>query len=498
MYTKKLIAFLMAIMLLAACAPAMAEFVVGDSMFSSDPDPYTPYLEMQRAVENGDFDKARKSLAQIKNPDFLQTRQYSVYLDGMLYMEQGNFLDATNVFGALALESTPFLDSKILRDYCNGRYLQDSGKYAEAIAAYQLAITYGDAQQRMQACSTLAAKAREDEAMSLYQRGLAASDVEMLKEAQSYFISNGNAEMTDSCQAAIDRINKQSAYSGALKQYQEAVAKSDLVALRAAAAAFEALGDYENSAQMVKEIEDLIRTIQRSISLTSTKTDATSITITWLDSAPSKDQYIITWKPSCNLAEQRTTTSDQQFTLENLLPNTEYSIRIGVNGTETLTLELTASTTRQAGQPVKGFSVRSSYVVGMDRRRYTSPTSLREYLETNSKPLTFPADNVIPLEDVDASLQEMIYGYVVSFEHTDTLEGPITVQWVLRTKNSGVYAGEVIEASTLPKSGYTICMLDDLLDQMYLDQGNWPDETCMLEMYINNGLCTRVIFSINK
>lgn len=498
MKMKKLIACLMTIVMLAACTPAMAEFVFGDSTIYSNLDMRTAYQMMQKAVDDKDFAKAREYLGMIKEKDYEQTRQYSLYLDGILYMEQDNFVYATQVFGGLSMESTPFLNSKLLYNYCNGRAMQDAGRYDEAIASYQLSLAYEDAVERIQACTELARKAREDEAMSLYQRGLASSDVEMLKEAQSYFISVSNTEMIDSCQAAIDRINKQSAYSNALKQYQEAVAKSDSVALRAAAAAFEALGDYENSAQMVQEIEDLIRTIQRSISLTSTKTDTSSITITWLDSAPSNDQYIVAWKPASNQAEQRMTTSAQQLTLEDLLPNTEYSIRVGVNGTETLTLELTASTTRQAGQPVKGFSVRSSYVVGMDRRRYTSPNSLRDYLETNSKPLTFPVDNVIPLEEIDASLQEMIYGYVVSFEHTDTLEGPITVQWILRTKNSGVYAGEVMEAPTLPQSGYTICMLDALLDQMYLDQGQWPDETCMLEMYINDSLCTRVIFSINK
>lgn len=498
MKIQKLVAFLMAALMLAACTPAMAESMFGGPLLSDKLDQRTAYEEMKKAVEDKDYETARYYLAQVAEDDYQQTRQYTLYLDGIQYMEQENFTYAAQVFGGLSLEATPFLDSKLLFNYCNGRVMEDAGKYDEAIAVYQLSLAYQDAAQRIQTCLGLAAKAREDEAQSLYQRGLAANDVALLKEAQTYFISVGNADMNEKCQSAIDRINKQAAYSSAMKQYQEAVAKNDPLALSAAATAFEALGSYENSAQMIREIESLIRTIQRTITLTSTKTAVDSITITWLDSAAGSEQYTVAWKPVGNRSEQRVTTGEQQIVLEGLIPNTEYSICISVAGNEALTLELAASTTRESAQAVKGFSVRSSYVVGMNRRRYVSPATLREYLETNSKPLTFPVDNVIPLEDIDASLQEMIYGYVVSFEHKDELAGPITVQWILRTKNSGVYAGEVMEASTLPKAGYTICMLDELLDQMYLDQGSWPEETCMLEMYINGGLCTRVIFSIGK
>ena len=78
------------------------------------------------------------------------------------------------------------------------------------------------------------------------------------------------------------------------------------------------------------------------------------------------------------------------------------------------------------------------------------------------------------------------------------LEEPVTVQWLLRTKDAGVYPGAVSEVPGMGQYGEFICPLDEMLDALYQEQGAWPTSPCTMELYLNGELAGRGTFSIGR
>lgn len=454
--------------------------------------------ELTKAMDARDYDAAKAQLnsLSLNFPDsFSAYREYSLYLEALASMDASDFQSAAQIFNGLSQDEEGFYDSQLLYAYCSGRAMQDAGNYTEAISWYTQAVSYDDAAQRIQECIKLQKQVSEAAAQNLYQRGLATNDIELLQEAEACFNAISNAEMAKKCQTEIDRINKQTSYTNAMKQYSEALASSDVLALRSAAASFSALGDYEDSAEMAKKINELVTTLQRVLTLSSSTATVTTIDLTWKDSLTGSTEYVVAWAPAGNQTTQSMTVSEAKCSLTGLFPNTSYHVSISIQGALQPLLEVDVATKRADNYAGKGFTVRYSYVFAM-RRSYLNSMSMGELLQSKPQAVEYPEENVIGMEDIDASMQNKAYGYLVSFKQAAALQGPVTIQWLLRTKASGVYASEVLQAPSMPDNGYVICSLDELLDPLYIDQNAWPEEPCTLELYINSTLAARSTFTI--
>lgn len=495
MRIHKLTALLLAALLLVLQQPAWAEGEIIPGL-----GPREAYEEMMEAVRAGDYEIARQYLEHYRmvQRDYQQSREYNLYLNALLEMENGSFLPAADVFEGLAVMNPSFLDSELLHAYCRGRALQDAGRYQEAMAWFKNSIAYDDAAQRMQACSEQAAQAQQAEAESLYQRGLAQGSVTMLRQAMDCYAAIGDAAMAVTCQAEIDRINRQSAYNEALAQYQQALERADVSGLRAAAAAFAALGDFADSADMVSAIEQQILLMQRQVSLVRAVADGNTVELVWADTAPSQgEQYVISWVATGNRTAQSATTGDTRYTLTELAPDTEYTIVISAAGSQEHQLQTTVKTERAALFDAEGFEVRYSYTLGV-RRTYLRSKGFAEWLDEDYNKVSYQDNNVLPLEDMEATLHRIGYGYYMNYEQAAALEEPVTVQWLLRTKDAGVYPGAVSEVPGMGQYGEFICPLDEMLDALYQEQGAWPTSPCTMELYLNGELAGRGTFSIGR
>ena len=96
--------------------------------------------------------------------------------------------------------------------------------------------------------------------------------------------------------------------------------------------------------------------------------------------------------------------------------------------------------------------------------------------------------------------QTLMYMYCFRYTMAQELADPVSIQYVLRTEHSGVYTlaepltMELAAALSTDKTGYYgrhYCDLAPLLDQLYEHAGEWPAESCTLEMYINGLLAAQ-------
>ena len=516
MRIHKLTALLLAALLLVLQLPAWAEGEIIPGL-----GPREAYEEMMEAVRAGDYEIARQYLEHYRmvQRDYQQSREYNLYLNALLEMENGSFLPAADVFEGLAVMNPSFLDSELLHAYCRGRALQDAGRYQEAMAWFKNSIAYGDAAQRMQACSEQAAQAQQAEAESLYQRGLAQGSVTLLRQAMDCYAAIGDAAMAATCQAEIDRINRQSAYNEAQAQYQQALERADVSGLRAAAAAFVALGDFADSADMAAAIEQQIRLMQRQVSLVSAAADVNTVELAWADTVPSQgERYEIYYMATGNRLAKSVATEGTQYTLTDLAPDTEYTIIITPAGSLEHQLQTTVKTERAAAFAAD-FEARRPYAIGVSRT-YLRSRSFAQWMNEDTDKVNFLNDDVLPLEDKEASLHRVGYAFYMNYALAEALEEPVTVQWLLRTKDAGVYVveeGEMTVLSTeyegyslytyqgvggelpgLGQYGEFICPLDEMLDALYQEQGAWPTSPCTMELYLNGELAGRGTFSIGR
>lgn len=492
---------LLTLALLILCLPLSAS--ARSSMFGSDGDPAWVIVDNLNAhMADADYVSAQAALKVLEEcyPELMpQYREYTLYLEALGYIEAKNFQKAAAIYEGLSQKEGGFYESKLLHAYCSGRVYEAAADYEKAIEFYEQAITYADAPDRIQNCRTQITQTALTNAQSLYQRGLASNNVELLKEAETSFQAINNTHMVLKCREAIDNINNQAAYDSAMKQYEDALAAGSMASLKTASAAFAALGSYSDSAEKAEAINALITAMQRTLTLTASNVTTDGITISWTDSSTEETSYTVSWAPVNNKTRQSQTVTEKTITLSSLLPNTTYQIIISAQNAPQPLLTLEISTSRAANYDAAGF--RMSYArLFSTRRSLLMNATIGELLTKHSKAVTFPENNEITLENIDATLQSTAYAYAIGLKQNDPIETEVTFQFLLRTREAGVYASEVYTATYAPGKGTTapivVCALDELLDPLFIDQGSWPTEPCTVELYLNGMFAARCAFTI--
>lgn len=490
--SKKALSLIFLLIILLACLSTFA-----DGTIYSGVEVRTAYEWLVDAVNAEDFEDARKILAEsgLKDNPLYQTKEYILYLNAITFMQEENFADAKVIFEGLSILQTPFLNSRLYAAYCSGRVSESSSDYQAAILYYQNSITYDDSAERLKKCAELYDQAKLFEVQTLYERALAQNDVTKLQQAYEGYLELGNTEFAEKCKNAIDTLNKQSSYEIALMQYREAVDAGSIPGLSAAAVAFEALGDYEDSLALVISINNQIKTLQRKLAWIKTEVDVSSVTLFWVDNGEQTSEYLVEWAPVNNKKQTNALTAQTTLTLTDLIPDTDYYIRVSVSGMSQLVMETTIKTNKAENYANEAFTVINTYAAGM-RRRHMEIESMATLLKTKANALTYPENNAMLLEDADPLLQKTAYGFVVSYKQNTETVGPFTQKWVLRTKDNGVYSHTTDDLASLAVSGYEVYMLDELLSMLYIDQGIWPQDTFTLEWYIDGMLASRGSMSI--
>jgi len=437
----------------------------------------------------------------ISSEDESLTSSYQVALD---LMALENYFTAATLFKAIADLSPDFFYCEKMYHYCSGRVAENNADYAAAIEHYSHTLTYGDSRDRLVACSmkqeeatSRQANARILAADDLYQRGVSRKDEELLLQARSIYDELGENAKADQCTAQIERIEDQQDYDRALEQYRTAEAAGSVAGLKLAAASFEALDGYSDSAAMAAAIHTLIEKLERKLTITAATADTTGISLTWSDSSTAASTYIVSWSIQNVPQADTLSTTKLSCTLSGLLPGTVYEITICPDGLPELTQKVSCTTSHAPVYKENSFTISSLSVYSVSRISLKLRT-LEEAMAMYND-VEIHQDNRIALDPVHMAFQPRVYIYYVSYRMAAVPTEPVSYQLILRTPSAGTYAGVRHEDVTIQHTtGCFYLELEPLLDAMYTTNGEWPQETCTVEMYINDQLAAKGTLTLGQ
>lgn len=426
-----------------------------------------------------------------------------IYLNALTYMENEEFKYAAMLFEILKNQAPQFYYCEQMFNYCSGRDAEAAGNYMAAITFYQNAATYEHAWKRIEGClekmnaaEDEKAAARIAEADEMYQRGVSRQDADTLRQARALYDELGEKDKANRCTEQIALIEKQQAYDAAMSQYNTAVATDNIAGLKLARSAFTALGDYADSKALVETITALVETMERKLSIASTTADSASITLSWSDTSADDCTYAITWATQNAPHTTTVTTTARQYTLTGLLPGTAYEITVAPENLPGLAQTITFSTMHAPVYTENGFQMSDASVYSVSR---TILKRLSVEAAFTSASVQVHEGNRLTLEAVNMAFQPRVYAYYISYSLTDEPAGAVSHQLVLRTKSAGTYATDVTEGTTLNAPwGRFYLMLEPLLDSVYAACGEWPEETCTIEMYIDGCLAAKGTLTLGK
>lgn len=459
--------------------------------------PLEAYEDMLAAMDLGMYDRARELIAthQLVELNVRDARQYDLYLDALAYMDEGAWALAAVVFEGLGEEGSGFLDSKVLSAYCAGRSAEATGDYEQAVAHYQEAASYGDAVSRMADCMSRQSTAKAATADALYQQGVTQQNETALTEAMKLYLELGDQTKAALCQTAITQASQQKAYQEALALYTAASQTGNVQDLQRAEAAFTALGNYSNSAELAAAIRSRISDATRALTLTLIASSATTLQLQLTDSAPAGAGYTITYAPKGTPSSATLTVTGPEIKLTGLLPDTAYVICARAAGSA-LQAETTAATSRAPAYTAQGFTLRHTTLLGL-KRSYLSISPMETLLLSNPNIFSYRTDLTMPLTGAALSAQTTAWYYCFSYQQK-AASGPVTMQWVLRAGDMGVYATEPQRCDQLPADARLYTDLELLLDPLFRDHGAWPEETCTVELLLDGCLAATGTLTITR
>ena len=315
---RKLHTLLLTILLALAmlCTGAQAESLAGVDLFEM----YDRMVALFRFDENYDAALEMINTYGLADAQISDSKLYKIYIEAMNAMDEGDYASAASDFDIVMQQDKAFYNCEVLYYYCSARTAEASADYALAIELYTLAGTYGDARDRIKTCRQAESEAEAKMADNRYNLGLKLQNTAYLQEALEIYVRLGLTDKETLCLSAIRDIENQADYEAALAQYNEAIVSGNVSALQAAAAAFTALGDYGDSAAMLKRINDTLMSITRMVEVTSTTSDAASITVSWSDTQTADASYVLTWGPENAPVAGTITTTEREATLTGLIP----------------------------------------------------------------------------------------------------------------------------------------------------------------------------------
>lgn len=470
------------ILLLLPCA------VQGEGVILPGLSPLDAYEYMVAAFDVADYDKARVILEdnRLDELNVKDSKQYHIYLTALAYMEQDEFELAAQLFYSLFSGSESFYDSSVVYHYCLGRVEETAENYAAAVEHYSAAATCRDAIARVKSCMEKNAAALSTSANEKYSTAIEKQDVAMLTEAKQMFLDIGDNLMVEQCEKDIEYFGKLQRYQNAAAQLQLALESGNQQEMQTILDTFTALGDFEDSQKMAERIQKELANLKRLLTITAEQVAHNSIGIGILDSA-AEVTYEITYAPANMKAAQTIIAEAETAVLEGLLPNTEYMIKVSDAQVPQHYAAVSVRTRTAPAYSADGFFVIRTVLLSLNRS-YLSLYPLEELLTNKQQVFEYVDDNTLYLKDTSGMPQSKVYCYSVTYQQQAAAEEAVEIQWMLRTKDAGVYVSPVYHENQIPAVGRLSCELSVLLNQLYEESGVWPTGVCSVELYLNGCL----------
>ncbi len=256
-------------------------------------------------------------------------------------------------------------------------------------------------------------------------------------------------------------------------------------------------------------------------------TKSTKIALSWIDTDddPTADhQYVINYsrKGVADSAESKLVI-ECAAELDNLIPETTYSISVTPmkNGSRSgLSKAIEVQTARASTNRYK-YAVSEELVVysyscatrdkhNRDLRKtnrdmffelFATPDQRTTMTGKLWSPIERGGEMILPIASMDfAKIGYLIHGVLTRGSAADPRDNEKTVRIVLRTSDGEndnlVYVKDVKIRFNETNDAGIAAYLDDLLEQVYQNQGAWPAEDCILDVYVDGLLLDRTSFQM--
>ncbi|MDR1600503.1 MAG: fibronectin type III domain-containing protein [Oscillospiraceae bacterium] len=322
-------------------------------------------------------------------------------------------------------------------------------------------------------------------------RGAVAAYVEALAIAKADAVSGDSLNYSDSrlpvCQDAL--------YKQADGLYQKGAAALDRDSYRQAKELFVFLGGYENSAARAEEVQAAINDIpiHDIANLDLYQVEATTIKLSWEDAVDGP--WEVTVRPTgMRFPVETFTTNRLYYTIDNLLPDTAYSIDVKGQIGESKTLTGNAKTKEVALFTAQGFELDvpdTLYQYKLSEERTIELVNMVAHAKDKNKAWELiRLYGELPLPK--SSLEDADIGFVVAPEllHADHALAELT--WMVRMALTvdGVGVVDYTKQHKVADAYFIgLCLeLNPLLDKLYEQNGSWPTGEARLDAYIDDTL----------
>ena len=170
--------------------------------------------------------------------------KYAMYCNALIAADEGNYQTAASSMGALG----SFMDSSILSVYYTGRTYEAAEEYENAMAQYTAILQYGDVSERAAAIPGKILERDYRAACALEAAGRYEAAIAAFKKLDGY---SDSAARTATIQAKLDAQAAETLEAQRAQAYADAEALENSGRYLAAADAFRALGDYQDSPERV-------------------------------------------------------------------------------------------------------------------------------------------------------------------------------------------------------------------------------------------------------
>ncbi len=374
--------------------------------------------------------------------NYADAEKYYRYMSAWKLLRTGEVENGALLFQSLG----DFLDSLACHYYAAGRIAESEGRFEEAVALYL--------------------------------------------EASSVPVEDSVSRMID-CNAHISDERKKEQYLDAVNSIEAVLSSGDIQKITSLWKVFQGLGEYEEAKAYASRCEVCITSMLRHIDI-DVLPEVDALTVQWTDE--DNHRYNMLWSVQHLLTQESILNAETPLTLEGLIPNTEYWIRIEDANNPAVFSETTVKTA--AAAKTSSLKAGSMTVAGIVREE-TVLNNLDPTDVFNDYPVFLLNKDGNAFTSSDLSDYALYAGVVYKNLTGKEIKAKVTA--VLRSASFGVYKS-VMEL-VLPEisEDCLFCVsVDDLLSFLQNDYGLFPDDSYAIEIYVDGQYLNGVRFSISQ